>query len=111
MKAANYHTLGIMLQAMAEACFRAEEQEKKGEAVTSCGMSKEDINSLCEDYLPYMLNPIMSTEEVKDRLGVSDATLNRMVQRGDIPEGHSKKRGTTRYWKKWDIIHFLRKKK
>lgn len=111
MKAVNYRTLGIMLQTLADACFRAAEQEEKGDAVTACGMSREEIEELCEDYLPYMLNPIMSTEDVKERLHVSDSTLNRMVARGDIPEGRSKKRGTTRYWKKWDIMRFLRKKK
>lgn len=43
-------------------------------------------------------------------LRVSDATLNRMVQRGDLPNGECKKRGHTRYWKKWDILWFLKKK-
>lgn len=106
-----YKTLGMMLQALADACFKAAEQEDKGEKVTACGMSNEDINTLCEDILPNMLNPMMSTEEVKDKLHVSDATLNRMVARGELPKGEHKKRGHTRYWKKWDILHYLRKKK
>lgn len=106
-----FHTMGVMLKALSDACFKAEEQEKNGEKVTACGMSDEDIDRLCEDILPNMLNPMMSTEEVKEKLHVSDATLNRMVARGDIPNGEHKKRGHTRYWKKWDIMHYIRGKK
>lgn len=106
-----FHTMGVMLKALSDACFKAEEQEKNGEKVTACGMSDEDIDRLCEDILPNMLNPMMSTEEVKEKLHVSDATLNRMVARGDIPNGEHKKRGHTRYWKKWDILHFIKSKK
>lgn len=103
--------LGTLLQSLAESCFRADEQQRKGEKVTACGMSDDDIETLCQDILPNMLNPMMSAEEVKDRLGVSDATLNRMVKRGDIPNGKCKKRGHTRYWTKWDILWFIRKKR
>lgn len=103
--------MGVMLKALSDACFKAEEQEKNGEKVTACGMSDEDIDRLCEDILPNMLNPMMSTEEVKEKLHVSDATLNRMVARGDLPNGEHKKRGHTRYWKKWDIMHYVRGKK
>lgn len=106
-----FHTMGVMLKALSDACFKAEEQEKNGEKVTACGISDEDIDRLCEDILPNMLNPMMSTEEVKEKLHVSDATLNRMVARGDIPNGEHKKRGHTRYWKKWDIMHYIRGKK
>lgn len=106
-----FHTMGVMLQALSDACFKAEEQERNGEKVTACGMSDEDIDRLCEDILPNMLNPMMSTEEVKEKLHVSDATLNRMVARGDIPNGEHKKRGHTRYWKKWDILHYLRSRR
>lgn len=106
-----FHTMGVMLKALSDACFKAEEQERNGEKVTACGMSDEDIDRLCEDILPNMLNPMMSTEEVKEKLHVSDATLNRMVARGDIPNGEHKKRGHTRYWKKWDILHFIKSKR
>lgn len=47
----------------------------------------------------------------KEKLHVSDATLNRMVARGDIPNGECKKRGHTRYFKKWDILHFIKSKR
>lgn len=110
-KILNYKLLGTVLKSLSDACFKADEQQKNGEKVTACGMSDEDIDRLCEDILPNMLNPMMSTEEVKEKLHVSDATLNRMVSRGDLPNGEHKKRGHTRYWKKWDILHYLRNRK
>lgn len=111
MKIMNYRTLGMMLKSLSDACFKADEQERNGEPVTACGMSDDDIETLCQDILPNMLNPMLSTEEVKDKLHVSDATLNRMVERGDIPNGQCKKRGHTRYWKKWDILHYIKNKR
>lgn len=111
MKIMNYRTLGMMLKSLSDACFKADEQERNGEPVTACGMSDDDIETLCQDILPNVLNPMLSTEEVKEKLHVSDATLNRMVARGDIPNGECKKRGHTRYWKKWDIIHYIKTKR
>ena len=111
MKIMNYRTLGMMLKSLSDACFKADEQERNGEPVTACGMSNDDIETLCQDILPNVLNPMMSTEEVKEKLHVSDATLNRMVARGDIPNGQCKKRGHTRYWKKWDILHYIKTKR
>lgn len=111
MKIMNYRTLGMMLKSISDACFKADEQERNGEPVTACGMSNDDIETLCQDILPNVLNPMMSTEEVKEKLHVSDATLNRMVARGDIPNGQCKKRGHTRYWKKWDILHYIKTKR
>ena len=111
MKIMNYSTLGMMLKSLSDACLKADEQERNGEPVTACGMSNDDIETLCQDILPNMLNPMMSTEDVKEKLHVSDATLNRMVERGDIPNGQCKKRGHTRYWKKWDILHYIKNKR
>lgn len=111
MNIMNYRTLGMMLKSLSDACFKADEQERNGEPVTACGMSNDDIETLCQDILPNVLNPMMSTEDVKEKLHVSDATLNRMVARGDIPNGQCKKRGHTRYWKKWDIIHYIKTKR
>ena len=111
MKIMNYRTLGMMLKSLSDACFKADEQERNGEPVTACGMSNDDIETLCQDILPNVLNPMMSTEEVKDKLHVSDATLNRMVARGEIPNGECKKRGHTRDWKKWDILHYIKTKR
>lgn len=110
MGGVNYRVLGMALKTLSDACFEADRQWRNGEKVTACGMSNEDLEMLCEQ-LPYLMNPMMSTEEVKDKLRVSDATLNRMVARGDIPNGECKKRGHTRYWKKWDILHYLRNRK
>lgn len=90
--------------------FEQTSKRREGK-VTACGMSSDEIEDLCENYLPYALNPMMSTEEVKEKLHVSDATLNRMVARGDLPHGECKKRGHTRYWKKWDILHFIKSKR
>ena len=67
------------------------------------------IEELCEDYLPNLMNPMMSKEEVQRKLGVSEATLNRMVKRGDIPNGQQDVGGHVRWWKKWDILPFIRK--
>ena len=111
MKIMNYRTLGMMLKSLSDACFKADEQERNGEPVTACGMSDDDIETLCQDMLPNMLNPMFSTEEVKEKLHISDATLNRMVARGEIPNGECKKRGHTRYWKKWDILHYIKTKR
>ena len=111
MKILNYRTLGMMLKSLSDACLKADEQERNGEPVTACGMSDDDIETLCQDMLPNVLNPMMSTEEVKEKLHVSDATLNRMVARGEIPNGECKKRGHTRYWKKWDILHYIKTKR
>ena len=111
MKIMNYRTLGMMLKSLSDACFKADEQERNGEPVTACGMSNDDIETLCQDILPNMMNPMLSTEEVKEKLRVSDATLNRMVARGEIPNGECKKRGHTRYWKKWDILHYIKNKR
>lgn len=105
-----YHTLGVLLKSLSDSCFRADEQQRNGEVITACGMSDDDLDRLC-DIIPDMLNPMLSTEEVKEKLHVSDATLNRMVARGDIPNGKCKKRGHTRYWKKWDILHFIKSKR
>lgn len=106
-----YHTLGVMLKSLSDACFKAEEQEKRGEKVTACGMSDEDIDDLCSNILPNMLNPMMSTEEVKEKLHISEATLNRKVASGELPNGECKARGHTRYWKKWDILHYIKSKR
>lgn len=111
MKIMNYRTLGMMLKSLSDACLKADEQERNGEPVTACGMSNDDIETLCQDILPNMMNPMLSTEEVKEKLRVSDATLNRMVARGEIPNGECKKRWHTRYWKKWDILHYIKNKR
>ena len=109
-KILNYKLLGTALKSLSDACFKADKQQRNGEKITACGMSDEDMDRLC-DIIPDMLNPMMSTEEVKEKLHVSDATLNRMVAKGVIPNGECKKRGHTRYFKKWDILHYIKSKR
>ena len=45
-----YRLLGQLLQGLADACYRADEQEKRGEKVTACGMTNEDIETLCQGH-------------------------------------------------------------
>lgn len=106
-----YRTLLFALEAITDKVRLAKEQEERGEKVTAIGISSEEIADLCEDYLPNLLNPMMSTEEVKEKLHISDATLNRKVASGELPNGECKKRGHTRYWKKWDILYYIEKKR
>ena len=82
-KILNYKILGTALKSLSDACFKADEQQRNGEKITACGMSDDDLDRLC-DIIPDMLNPMLSTEEVKEKLHVSDATLNRMVALGGI---------------------------
>lgn len=110
-KMMSYKLLGLALKSLSDACFKADEQQRNGEKVTACGMSDEDIDELCEEILPNMLNPMMSTEDVKRKLGVSEATLNRMVARGDLPKGHKDVGGHVRWWKKWDIMAYIKKRR
>lgn len=109
MRGVNYETLGMAFKVISDACYEAARQQKEGLPVSACGMSDEDLEELCEQ-IPHLLNPMMSTEEVRTKLRVSEATLNRMVARGDIPNGEKRKHGHTRYWKKWDVIHYLKSK-
>lgn len=109
MRGVNYETLGVAFKVISDACFEAAKQQKAGLPVSACGMSDEDLEELCEQ-IPHLLNPMMSTEEVRMKLRVSEATLNRMVARGDIPNGEKRKHGHTRYWKKWDVVHYLKSK-
>lgn len=93
-KVFNYYTLALILKSLYESCMKAWEQQKNGEKVTACGMSDEDIETLCQDILPNMLNPMMSAEEVKDRLGVSDATLKEWSSVGTYRTGNARSAGT-----------------
>ena len=65
-KILNYKMLGTAFKSLSDACFKADEQQRKGEKVTACGMSDDDLDRLC-DIIPNMLNPMMSTEEVKEK--------------------------------------------
>lgn len=71
-KILSYKLLGTALKSLSDACFKADEQQKNGENVTACGMDDDDLDRLC-DIIPDMLNPMLSTEEVKESL--NSATL------------------------------------
>ena len=66
-KILSYKLLGTALKSLSDACFKADEQQRNGEKVTACGMSDDDLDRLC-DIIPDMLNPMLSTEEVKEKL-------------------------------------------
>lgn len=68
----NYYTLALILKSLYESCMKAWEQQQKGEKVTACGMSDEDIDELCQDILPNMLNP-----HDEHRGGEGEATCER----------------------------------
>ena len=70
-----YHTLGVLLKSLSDSCFRADEQEKRGEKVTACGMSSDEIEELCENYLPYR---DWETDRKSTRLNSSHITRSRM---------------------------------
>ena len=85
-----YHTLGVLLKSLSDSCFRADEQEKRGEKVTACGMSSDEIEDLCENYLPYALNPMMTAGQVKKEAHISESTLRRAIADGS--------------WKAWGTL-------
>lgn len=79
-KILSYKLLGTALKSLSDACFKADEQQRNGEKVTACGMSDDDLDRLC-DIIPDMLNPMMSTEEVKEKLRVSDSRSSVVIFR------------------------------
>lgn len=83
MKAVNYHTLGMALRVIADACFEADRQQRNGERVTACGMSDEDLENLCEQ-IPYLMNPYMTAGQVKREAHISESTLRRAIASGEM---------------------------
>lgn len=79
-----YHTMGVLFKSLSDSCFRADEQEKRGEKVTACGMSSDEIEDLCENYLPYALNPMMTAGQVKKEAHISESTLRRAIADGEL---------------------------
>ena len=47
-KILSYKLLGTALKSLADACFKADEQQRNGEVITACGMSDDDLDRLCD---------------------------------------------------------------
>lgn len=107
-KMLNYETLGNALKAMSDACFKAAEQQKNGEKVTACGMSDEDLDSLCEQ-IPDMLNPYMTAGQVKKEAHISESTLRRAIADGEL-ESVGNAGDHSHFFKKWDVREFIKKR-
>ena len=109
-KVFNYYTMAMILKSLYENCMKAWEQQQRGEKVTACGMSDEDIEELCEDVLPNMMNPNMTSGQVKKKLGISERTLRRMEQDGRL-KGDAVKGEHVKFYRKWDVMALFRKKR
>ena len=104
-----YHTLGVLLKSLSDSCFRADEQEKRGEKVTACGMSSDEIEDLCENYLPHALNPYMTAGQVKKEAHISESTLRRAIADGEL-ESVGNAGDHSHFFKKWDVREFIKKR-
>ncbi len=107
-KAINYRTLGMALRVISDACLEADKQQSRGEKVTACGMSDEDLDVLCEQ-IPYMMNPYMTAGQVKKEAHISESTLRRAIADGELKSvggagDHS------HFFKKWDVREFIKKR-
>ena len=107
-KILNYDTLGWALKSLSEACFKAAEQQKQGKKVTACGMSDEDLDSLCEQ-IPDMLNPYMTAGQVKKEAHISESTLRRAIADGEL-ESVGNAGDHSHFFKKWDVREFIKKR-
>lgn len=107
-KVLNYDTLGWALKSLSDACFKAAEQQKNGEKVTACGMSDDDLDSLCEQ-IPDMLNPYMTAGQVKKKAHISESTLRRAIADGEL-ESVGNAGDHSHFFKKWDVREFVKKR-
>ena len=107
-KILNYDTLGWALKSLSDACFKAAEQQKKGEKVTACGMSDDDLDNLCEQ-IPFMLNPYMTAGQVKKEAHISESTLRRAIADGEL-ESVGNAGDHSHFFKKWDVREFIKKR-
>lgn len=109
-KAFNYKIMYELLKAITEKVKLASEQEERGEKVTACGMSNEDIANLCEDYLPNLFNPFMTIGDIKAKSGLSESTINRAIKDGKL-KGKKTRFGHFHLFKVWDVREFLKRRK
>lgn len=109
-KSFNYKVMYELLKAITEKVKLASEQEERGEKVTACGMSNEDIANLCEDYLPNLFNPYMTIGDIKEKSGLSESTINRAIKDGKL-KGKKARFCHFHLFKVWDVREFLKKRK
>lgn len=109
MRLLSYRLLGNVLNSLADSCFRAAEQEERGETVTVCGMSPEDLDEVY-DHVQWMLDGKMTKYEAAQKLNCSIATFDRLVSEGHLPKGQSRAGSKEKLWNKSDIMGYKRKK-
>ena len=107
-KVLNFDTLGCALKSLSDACVMAAEQQKKGEKITACGMSDDDLDNLCEQ-IPFMLNPYMTAGQVKKEAHISESTLRRAIADGEL-ESVGNAGDHSHFFKKWDVREFIKKR-
>lgn len=96
-----------ILQAITDKVRRASEQEERGEEVTACGMSGEEIADLCEDFLPSLFDPYMTMGEIKRETGLSESTINRAIRDGEL-KGEKRAGDHFHLFKKWNVRQWAR---
>lgn len=104
-----YGALLFALEAITDKVRLAKEQEERGEKVTAIGISSEEIADLCEDYLPSLLNPYMTSGDVKKVAHISEATLRRAIHDGEL-KGVGSVGDHIHFFKKWDVREFIKRR-
>lgn len=107
MRLLSYRFLGTVLRSLSDCCFRAAEQEERGERVTACGMSTEELDDIYNQ-VQWMLDGKVNKHEACKILRCSISTFDRHVSSGLLPEGQSRVGGHEKYWDKGDIMAFKR---
>ena len=107
-KILSYKLLGTALKSLSDACFKADEQQRNGEKVTACGMDDDDLERLCE-IIPEMMNPMLTFGQVKKETRLSEATLRRAIQDGEL-EAESSAGDKNKFFKKWKVREFIKRK-
>lgn len=110
MRLLSYRLLGNVLRSLSDSCLRAAEQEERGERITACGMSTEDLDEIYNQ-VQWMLDGKLNKHEASKKLNCSIATFDRLVVARALPEGHSRVGGHEKYWDKSVIMAFKNRNK
>lgn len=110
MRLLSYRLLGNVLRSLSDCCFRAAEQEERGERVTACGMSSEDLDEVYNQ-IQWMLDGKMNKYEAARKLNCSIATFDRLVVAGLIPEGQSRAGSHEKLWDKSAVMAYKNSQK